>query len=73
MRIQKYIVSYQYLVAVKQGKIEAGSPVEDFACKFFADDKNYSLLYPVFEKEGRTLLQPRKKGPSKEFGGLTPN
>jgi len=68
MRIQKYIVSYQYLVAVKQRKIEAGSPVEDFAASFFEKDRNYDLLTPVFEKEGRTLA---KSDLSKKFSGLT--
>jgi (p)ppGpp synthase/HD superfamily hydrolase len=70
LRETKYIVSYQYLVAVKQGKIEAGSPVEDFASSFFANDKNYDLLKPVFEKEGRTL---QKHNISRKFSGLTPN
>lgn len=70
MRIQKYTVAYQYLVSVKQGKIEAGSSVEIFAATFFANDKNYDLLKPVFKKEGRILPM---KSPKKQFGGLTPS
>ena len=68
MRIQKYIVSYRYLVTVKQGKIAAGSPVNEFASEFFANDKNDHLLQPVFEKEGWHLFQPK---PSQKFRGLT--
>lgn len=70
MRIQKYIVSYQYLVAIKQGKIRAGDAVNEFASEFFANDRNYELLGAVFEKEGRYLFKP---SPSKKFGGLTPS
>ena len=70
MRIQKYNVAYQYLVAVKQGNIKAGSPVEVFAAQFFANDKNYELLKPVFEKEGRKLLPKALK---RQFGGLKLN
>ena len=70
MRIQKYIVSYQYLVAVKQGSIQAGYPVETFAKDFFKDDKNFNALCAVFEKEGRVLMQ--RLTSAIEFGGLTP-
>ena len=74
MRIQKYILSYQYLVSVKQGDIKPGTPIEEFAAKFFADDKNYDLLGAVMAKEGRQLLPPNRPPQAKQkFGALLPS
>lgn len=73
MRSNKYMISMQYLLAVKKGTIKAGSPVEEFAAKFLKGDPNYEVMRPVFEREGRTLPPQNKSGGLKsQFGGLKP-
>lgn len=48
---QAYVVSYQYLVAIKKGEIEPGSSVKDFMLNQFAEpDKQACMdLYAYFE------------------------
>jgi (p)ppGpp synthase/HD superfamily hydrolase len=72
-RIKKYNVSYQYLLAVKKGKIKAGTPVNEWASEFFANDPNYGTLKSVFEREGWNLFEPRQTSRTRKNRGLTPN
>lgn len=72
MRSNKYMISMQYLIAVKKGDIKAGSPVEEFAAKFLKDDPNYEAMRPVFEREGRTLPVQPKPTAKRDFSGLKP-
>lgn len=58
MRLNKYIISSQYLIAIKRGDIEAGSPVETFVAEKFGQDENLDNLKAVLGKEGRTYPQP---------------
>lgn len=64
-RTNKYIISYNYLVAVKQGKIQPGSPVEDFVASH--KELNTKAAQYVLNHEGRQLPKTFKKG-----RGLTP-
>lgn len=54
MRLNKYIISSQYLIAVKRGDVEAGAPVEEFVAQKFSEDKNLGNLKAVLVKEGRS-------------------
>lgn len=65
MRVNRYIISYQYLLAVKKDRIEAGLPIEKFVAQ--TPRLGRETAKRVLESEGRKLPSIRQK-----FSGLLP-
>jgi|GEM_PF-335148 len=53
-RINRYIVSYQYLKAVEEGIVKAGSPIEKFIVQYPSKMKS-DILRALFADQGRKL------------------